>query len=77
MFLPGPFTETANYSACAQVLGISADAVKQLVKRLRQRFGQLLHDQICQSVDGEPDVAFAKLLLCQALETSVENQEGT
>jgi hypothetical protein len=77
VFLPGPYTEAADYSACAEALGLSADAVKQLVSRLRRRFGQLLHERIRQSVDGEADVAIAKLLLCQALETPSENHQGT
>jgi len=77
IFLPGPYSETADYSACAEALGLSADAVKQLVRRLRKRFGLLLHDRIRQSVDGEADVAIAKLLLCQALETPPESHQGT
>lgn len=68
VFLPGPDTESSDYSACAQALGINTDAVKQLVRRLRVRFGQLLHEQIRQSVDCEEDVPDAKRLLCQALE---------
>jgi DNA-directed RNA polymerase specialized sigma24 family protein len=76
IFLPGPYCETADYSGCAEALGLSADAVKQLVKRLRKRFGQLLHERIRQCVQGEADVAIAKLLLCQALERPAELHPG-
>jgi DNA-directed RNA polymerase specialized sigma24 family protein len=76
VYLAGPYTEAANYRARGAELRMSADAVKQLVLRLRKRFGQLLHERIRQSVDGEADVAVAKLLLCQALETPPENHQG-
>jgi DNA-directed RNA polymerase specialized sigma24 family protein len=67
-FLPGPGTEEADYAACANALGVGPGAVKQLVCKLRKRFGQLLHDEIRRRVDSDADVAGAKSLLCQALE---------
>lgn len=69
VFLPGPQTEAADYAACAEELGTSPDAVKQSVHRLRRRFGALLHEQIRQSVRNDEEVAEAKRLLCEALET--------
>jgi DNA-directed RNA polymerase specialized sigma24 family protein len=68
IYLPGPDTETADYSDCAAALGMTPDTVKQLVKRLRRRFGQLLLDDIRRSVESDADVSAAKRLLCQALE---------
>jgi DNA-directed RNA polymerase specialized sigma24 family protein len=73
VFLPGPEAETAVYGDCAAALGMSPDAVKQLVRRLRVRFGQLLHDLIRQSVDTEAEVRAGKRLLCQALEAPAES----
>lgn len=70
VFLPGPDSELADYRECAAALGSNPDAVKQLVRRLRGRFGQLLHDVIRQSVESEADVQVAKRLLCHALDSS-------
>lgn len=69
IYLPGRDSETADYSECAPALGMTPDALKQLVARLRRRFSQLLLDEIRRSVESEADVQAAKRLLCQALET--------
>lgn len=70
VFLPGPDAETADYREVAQRLGLGTDAVKQMVCRLRARFGDLLHDELAQRVTGDGDIATAKRLLCQALSSS-------
>ena len=67
VFLPGPNTETADYRAVALSLGLNTDAVKQMVCRLRARFGHLLHDELAKTKAGAEDVATARRLLCQAL----------
>jgi hypothetical protein len=67
-FLPGPETEEADYTACAEALGIDREAVRQLVCKLRKRFGALLEEQIRRSTDSEADAVVAKRQLCEALE---------
>ena len=70
VFLPGPDAETADYREVALRLGLGTDALKQMVCRLRARFGHLLDDELAQRVTGDGDVATAKRLLCQALSSS-------
>jgi DNA-directed RNA polymerase specialized sigma24 family protein len=68
LFLPGPGTEDADYTACSACLGLSPEALKQLVHRLRVRFGQLLHEAIRAQVSSEGEVEPFKRSLCEALE---------
>ena len=67
VFLPGRDSETADYREVALRLGLGTDAVKQMVCRLRARFGELLHDELARRVTADGDVASAKRLLYQAL----------
>jgi DNA-directed RNA polymerase specialized sigma24 family protein len=67
-YLPGPETEAADYADCANALGLTSGAVKQLVCQLRKRFGQLLYEEIRRCVDSEAEVAAARASLCRALE---------
>lgn len=69
-FLPGPDTEAADYRDVAATLGLRSDAVRQLVRRLRLRFGLLLKEELAKRVTGDGDVATAQRLLCQALSSS-------
>ena len=69
VFLPGPGAEAADYREVARALGLGTDAVKQMVCRLRTRFGHLLHEELAKHVTGDGDVETAKRLLCQALST--------
>jgi len=43
VFLPGPELQDVEYAAAADALGLSTDAVKQIVKRLRARFRDLVN----------------------------------
>ena len=52
--LPGGATE--NYAAAADRLGRTENAVKVAVHRLRQRFGELLREEIAQTVSGPEEV---------------------
>jgi DNA-directed RNA polymerase specialized sigma24 family protein len=76
VYLPGPNTEDADYGACASALGLSACAVKQIVRRLRVRFGELLNEKIRQSVGSEADVGAGRRSLCRALESPPSPHEG-
>jgi DNA-directed RNA polymerase specialized sigma24 family protein len=76
LFLPGPNAETADYRACAASLGSNADAVKQVVRRLRLRFADLLNERLRQSVESDADVALARRALCEALELPAPAHEG-
>jgi DNA-directed RNA polymerase specialized sigma24 family protein len=67
VFLPGRDTEAADYREVARSLGLATDAVRQMVCRLRARFGYLLHDALAKGEWGDGDVATAKRLLCAAL----------
>lgn len=69
-FLPGPDAEAADYGDVAQSLGVGTGAVKQMVCRLRSRFGQLLLAELATRVTGDGDLETAKRLLCQALSSS-------
>ena len=72
-FLPGPETEEADYAETARALGMSREAVKQLVCQLRKRFGKLLHEKIREDRNSDDDdVAMVKRSLCQALELPPE-----
>jgi RNA polymerase sigma-70 factor (ECF subfamily) len=44
------------YEELARMLGISESAVKSAVHRLRQRYRQLLRDEIAQTVSGPSEV---------------------
>lgn len=76
VFLPGPNAETADYRACAAALGSSSEAVKQVVRRLRLRFADLLNERLRQSAASEADVALARRALCEALESPAPPHEG-
>ncbi len=57
--LGGHLSGDANarpYAEIARRLGSSDAAVKMAVKRLRQRFGKLLREEIAQTVESEADV---------------------
>jgi DNA-directed RNA polymerase specialized sigma24 family protein len=69
-YLPGPDAQTADYADCANALGLASGTVKQLVCKLRKRFGQLLYEEIRRSVDSEAEVAAARASLCRAIELS-------
>lgn len=68
VFLPGPSTEEAEYAECAAKLGMSADSVKQLVRRLRVRFAALLNEALDPDGDGGGKLTKARRALYQALE---------
>lgn len=76
VFLPGPNTEVAAYAAPAKALGLSRDAVKHIVRRLRVRFVQMLDETIARSVTSEGEIALARRALCQALELPASPHEG-
>ncbi|RYZ07372.1 MAG: hypothetical protein EOO73_12000 [Myxococcales bacterium] len=76
IFLPGPNTESADYAAHAAALGLSPEAVKQIVRRLRVRFVDLLNETLGRSVTSEAEVALARRALCQALESPAPLHEG-
>lgn len=44
------------YAQVAQELGMTEGAVKVAVHRLRQRFGELLRDEVAQTLDSEAEV---------------------
>lgn len=66
VFLPGPDGEELGLSDCARELGMSADATKQLLARLRRRYGELLNEAL---VTSHADLATAQRWLREALET--------
>jgi DNA-directed RNA polymerase specialized sigma24 family protein len=76
VFLPGPNADTADYRACAASLGLNADTVKQVVRRLRLRFADLLNERLRQSVESDADVALARRALCEALESPAPPHQG-
>jgi DNA-directed RNA polymerase specialized sigma24 family protein len=76
VFLPGPNTEDADYTDRAAALGLSPDAVKQIVRRLRVRFADLLNETLRRSVSSDADVALARRALCQALESPAPEHDG-
>jgi len=45
-----------SYADVASELGVSEGAVKMAVKRLRQRFGQLLREEIARTLDNDADL---------------------
>jgi hypothetical protein len=55
---------------------LSADTIKQIVKRLRVRFADLLNGRLRQTVASDADVALARRALCQALESPAPSVEG-
>lgn len=75
-FLPGPNAETADYRGCAASLGLNADAVKQIVRRLRLRFADLLDERLRRGVENDADAAQARRALCEALESPAPPHEG-
>jgi RNA polymerase sigma-70 factor (ECF subfamily) len=48
--------KTASYAAVATQLGMTAPAVKSAIHRLRQRYGELLREEIAQTVASPADV---------------------
>jgi RNA polymerase sigma-70 factor (ECF subfamily) len=48
--------KTASYAAVATQLGMTAQAVKSAIHRLRQRYGELLREEIAQTVASPADV---------------------
>ena len=61
-------TETSlSYRELAQELGLTEGAVKVSVHRLRKRFGQLLRDEVAETVDGTEAVSEELRFLLEAL----------
>jgi RNA polymerase sigma-70 factor (ECF subfamily) len=61
-------TETSlSYRALADEIGMTEGAVKVAVHRLRKRFGQLLREEVAETVDGEEAVAEELRFLLDAL----------
>lgn len=54
-FEPGE-PATASYAAAASRLGVSESAVKSMIHRLRQRHGQLVREEIAQTVPTVTDI---------------------
>jgi RNA polymerase sigma-70 factor (ECF subfamily) len=48
--------ERPPYAATAAQLGMSVDAVRKAVERLRQRYGQLLRRMVAQTVDSPAEI---------------------
>ena len=48
--------ERPPYSATAAQLGMSVEAVRKTVERLRQRYGQLLRQAVAQTVDAPEEI---------------------
>jgi RNA polymerase sigma-70 factor (ECF subfamily) len=48
--------EPWSYDRISETLGVSQDAAKMMVSRLRRRFGRVLRDEISQTVESEADV---------------------
>lgn len=48
--------EPWSYDRIAESLGVSRDAAKMMVSRLRRRFGRVLRDEIAQTVEREDEV---------------------
>lgn len=67
VFLPGADYKMLTHEACASELGISVDATKHLVARLRERYFALCDDELRARVSS--DLAEAKRWLREALET--------
>ncbi len=76
VFLPGPNTENADYSEPAAALELSTDTVKQIVRRLRMRFVDLLDEALGRGVRSDAEVALARRGLCHALESPASYYEG-
>jgi DNA-directed RNA polymerase specialized sigma24 family protein len=70
VFLAGPNTEAADYSAVAHSLGLSSDTVRQLVHRQRERLAILLDEELAKGASSADDVASTKRRLRQALSRS-------
>jgi DNA-directed RNA polymerase specialized sigma24 family protein len=68
VFLPGPNAEIADYAECSAALGMKASTMKQVVKRLRVRFAELLVARVRQDVSSDSEVPQALKDLCAALE---------
>jgi len=77
VFLPGRDMEAPHFKAPAAALGLSTDAVKQIVERLKRRFADLLKEELLrQVVDVETDLPSAQRLLCEAIEAPRALHEG-
>lgn len=68
VFLPGPNAETADYAECSAALGMKATTTKQVVKRLRARFAELLVARLRQDLSSDSEVPQALKDLCASLE---------
>lgn len=58
---------STRYRVLADELGTSEGAVKVAVHRLRKRFGQLLREEVAETVDGEEAVSEELRFLIEAL----------
>jgi DNA-directed RNA polymerase specialized sigma24 family protein len=76
LFLPGVDCDTMDLATCARELDMPPDAAKQLVARLRKRYGQLLEDVLRRDTSSEVELTTAKRSLCEALETPVPPTPG-
>jgi DNA-directed RNA polymerase specialized sigma24 family protein len=75
IFLPGPELEASAYGGVAVSLAMTTDAVKQLVCRLRERFGHELLAHVAELVATEEEVDSELQFLYQALEVPASHYE--
>ena len=64
--------EDVWYSALALQIGVAEPAVKRLLHRLRQRYRELLREEVAQTVATPEDVEDELLYLCSALAAGSE-----
>lgn len=60
-----------SYASAATALDLSESAVKNLVFRLRQRYGALLRQEVAETLDGASSVEEEVRYLCSLLATEV------
>jgi hypothetical protein len=56
IYLPGPEMDLPKYKEVAVGLGMTPDAVKQLVDRQRRRFAELLRERVREHVESADEV---------------------
>jgi RNA polymerase sigma factor (sigma-70 family) len=71
-FIPGTDAELERYRSVAQALGMSTEAVKQLVSRLRRNFGEVFVDELVKSGACDGDIAARR----RQLQKAVSNSKG-
>jgi DNA-directed RNA polymerase specialized sigma24 family protein len=75
VFLQAPSAEHGDYASHAAALGMTPDAVKQAVRRLRLRFGELLDEALTERAGAPIDLGAARRSLLESLESPAPQGE--